>query len=309
MTTEIVKQEQTAPPAIAAAQAVELQAMQASVLLARMQSVENVVREVMKPGIHYGPVAPGVPGNMLYKAGSEILAAAFQLALAYEIRTEHDEDGRRYIAVCTVTHQPSGTFLGSGVGECSTSETKFKWRGAHKREYDATPADRRREKFTKKGDRYYQVREEVDDKANTALKMATKRAAADAIPAVLGVRGSVLLGDASDAAAQTAAMKVGDDAIATLAKLAALKGTDSTGLLKAASKHRGYRGRLEDVPAELYGWMIAQLIELPDKVDPISGEVIDADDEQARADQGDDSEPESADDGGEDGIATEQIPF
>ena len=307
MSTEVVTTiENALPAAVVAQQAVELQAMQASVLLARMESVEHVVREVMKPGIHYGPVAPGVPGNMLYKAGTEVLAAAFQLALEYDVRTEPADDGRRYIAVCRVTHQPSGAFLGSGVGECSTSETKFKWRSAHKKEYDATPPDRRREKFKKNGERYCQVREEVDDKANTALKMATKRAAADAIPAVLGVRGS-LLADAGDAAERTAVARVGDDAIATLTKLAALKGTDGAGLLKAARKHRDYRGRLEDVPAELYGWMVGQLIELKDKVDPISGEVIDADEEAARAEQSDD--PEAADDGDGDGVTTEQIPF
>jgi len=301
MSTEIVKQEQNAPAAVQAAQAIELQAMQASVLLARMKSVEQVVKDVMKPGIHYGPVAPGVPGNMLYKAGTEVLAAAFQLALAYDVKTEPSDDGRRYIAVCSVTHQPTGTFLGTGVGECSTQETKFKWRSAHKREYDATPADRRREKFTKKGDRYYQVREEVDDKSNTALKMACKRAAADAIPAVLGVRGSVLLGDAGDANEQTAAAKVGDDAIATLLRLAAVKGTDEAGLMKAARKHRNYRGQLAAVPAELYGWLVAQLIDLPDKVDPISGEVVDAEAEE---------ESEHADDEAEaEGTPTDQIEF
>jgi hypothetical protein len=282
VSTEIVPtNETTLQPA-----ALELQAIAADVLLARMQAVDKVMKEVMKPGIHYGAVAPGVPGNMLYKAGTEVLAAAFQLALEYDVRTDVSDDGRRYIATCRVTHQPTGAFLGSGVGECSTAETKYKWRSAHKKEYDATAPDRRREKLTKRGERYYQVREETDDKANTALKMACKRAAADAIPAVLGVRGSVLLGDQSDAAEQTAAARVGDEAIASLLRIAAVKGTDEAGLLKAAAKHHQYRGKLADVPAPLYGWMIEQLLTLPDKVDPISGEVVDVDpdSEAARAD-------------------------
>lgn len=305
MSTEIVPQSDTAsPPAVVAAQAIELQAMKASVLLARMESVEHVVREVMKPGIHYGPVAPGVPGNMLYKAGTEVLASTFQLALEYDVKTEHDDDGRRYIAVCRVTHQPTAVFLGSGVGECSTSETKYKWRSAHKREWDATAPDRRREKFRKNGEKFLQVREESDDKSNTALKMACKRAAADAIPAVLGVRGSVLLGDASDAAAQTAAARVGDEAIAALLKLATVKGTDEAGLLRAARKHHSYRGKLADVPAELYGWLAAQLIELPDKVDPISGEVVDSKTEE-EPETHESDEPE----GEQEGIPTEQIKF
>lgn len=291
MSTEIAKTD-AAPPA-----AIELQALQADVLLARMQAVEKVVREVMSPGIHYGPVAPGVAGNMLYKAGSEVLAAAFQLALEYEIETDASEDGRRYVATCRVTHQPSGIFLGSGLGECSTSETKYKWRSAHSKEYDATAPDRRREKVTKKGERYFQVREEVDDKTNTALKMACKRAASDAILAVLGVRGKVLIDGAGDASEQRAAIRVGDEAIATLLRLAAVKGTDESGLLKAARSHHGYRGRLADVPASLYGWMIEQLVALPDKVDPISGEVVDADYEQVRAEQGgDEDEPPGMDD-------------
>lgn len=283
MSTEIVKTEAALPP-------IELQAIAADVLLARMQAVEKVVAEVMSPGIHYGPVAPGVPGNMLYKAGVELLAASFQLALEYVIETDASDDGRRYVATCRVIHQPSGTFLGSGLGECSTSETKYKWRSAHNKEYDATAPDRRREKFTKKGERYYQVREESDDKTNTALKMACKRAASDAILAVLGVRGKVLVEGTSDAAGQKTAQRVGDEAIATLLRLAAVKGTDQAGLLKAARVHQNYRGRLDDVPAGLYGWMIEQLVALPDKVDPISGEVVDVDYEEARAEQGDDED-------------------
>jgi len=287
MSTEITKVE-AAPVA-----AIELQALQADVLLARMQAVDKVVREVMTPGVHYGPVAPGVPGNMLYKAGAELLAASFQLALEYEIETEATDDGRRYVATCRVTHAPTGVFLGSAVGECSTSETKYKWRGAQRREYDATAPDRRREKFTKKGERYCQVREEVDDKTNTALKMACKRAASDAILAVLGVRGKVLMDGAGDATEQRAALRVGDDAVATLLRLAAVKGTDESGLLKAGRRHVGYAGRLADVPASLYGWMIEQLIALPDKVDPISGEVVDEADEHPVADEGDDGDDEA----------------
>ena len=263
--------------------AIELTAVQANVLLARRQAVEKVVRELMQEGVHYGPVAPGVPGTMIYKAGTELLAASFQLALEYDVQTEAADDGRRYIATARVVHQPTGAFLGSAIGECSTHETKFKWRGAHRKEYDATPADRRREKFTKSGETYLQVREEADDKSNTALKMACKRAAADALQAVLGIRGMFVFetaerggGRAAAPAASRATAKPKRASSAQLGKLGAVAkeaGVSDETLRAGAERDFGVK--------ELAALTTAQASELIDRigklppagVDPVTGEV------------------------------------
>ena len=79
---------------------------------------------------------------------------------------------------------PSGDGVGCGIGECSTDEDKYKWRGVNSEaEWNATPEDRRRIKYAKpKGDwdgQTKQIRTNPADLANTCLKMAKKRAQID----------------------------------------------------------------------------------------------------------------------------------
>ena len=277
MSTDIVTTNELALQPVGA---IELQAIASDVLLARKSAVERVVKEIMVEGIHYGPV-PGVDGSvMLDKAGAELLAATFQLALDYEVTEHQNSDGdRRYVSRCTVTHQPSGTVLGSGMAEASTAETKFAWRRAtSKVEYDQTPEDRRRVKtYTKKGGKgtfeVQQVRELTDDKGNTALKMANKRAASDAVQAVLGVRGMILQGITPGGHVHTAPQPAGEEAVAELVRFAALKGVDQAQLLKGLKRDLGYSGRLEDISAADYGFLAFKLFSLEDKVDAATGEI------------------------------------
>ena len=74
----------------------------------------------------------------------------------------------------------TGLFVGSGIGECSSDEEKFKWRKpVCDEEYNETPEDRRREVWKKvdgKAVKLKQVRMAPADIANTVLKMADKRA-------------------------------------------------------------------------------------------------------------------------------------
>ena len=67
---------------------------------------------------------------------------------------------REYRVICSLHHMPTENYGGSGVGSCSTMETRYRyrWQGGQRVEFD-NPAD------------YY----------NTALKMAKKRAHVDAI--------------------------------------------------------------------------------------------------------------------------------
>jgi len=287
MSQEIERAESQAPATIAAV-AIELQAVQADVLLARRAAVEKVVREVMQEGVHYGPVAPGVPGTMLYKAGMEILAASFQLGLEYDVQTEVSDDGRRYIATARVIHQPSGAFLGSAVGECSTSETKFKWRSAHRKEWDATPNDRRREKYKKNGETYLQVREEVEDKSNTAAKMACKRAAADAIQAVLGIRGMFAFEGGGSAPGGFGGQqrpaprpaKAGAAKVKEMIAAASAKGISEGEVLSRLQRQGGFKGdKLADIGLDDFQWVMNGVADLPD-LDPVTGEVIEGEAEE-----------------------------
>lgn len=144
------------------------------------KTVQEVMQAVMRKDVHYG-VIPFTDKPTLYKAGAEVLCMTFRIADSYIVDDLSTADVVRYRVTCVGRHQTSGAELGSGMGEGSTGEEKYKWRKAVcAEEFAATPANMRRVKFAKgKGGSHYtadQVRTEPADLANTVLKMACKRA-------------------------------------------------------------------------------------------------------------------------------------
>lgn len=142
--------------------------------------VQEVMRAVMKKEVHYG-IIPGTDKPTLYKAGAEVLCMVFKIADEYAVEDLSTSDTIRYRVTCTGIHQLSRAVLGSGMGEASSGEEKYKWRKAYETEYSETPANLRRKKtgYSKKEKKNYetfQVRTEPADLANTILKMANKRA-------------------------------------------------------------------------------------------------------------------------------------
>jgi hypothetical protein len=152
----------------------------AAEIRAQVNLIQEVMRAVMKEGTHYGTI-PGTPKPTLYKAGSEKILSTFRIACDPEVEdlSIPDEEARFRVRA-KGTSQIFGTFLGAGVGECSSSEEKYRWRAiVHEKEWHATPEDRRRVKFTRDGNEIQQVRTNPSDVANTILKMAKKRAQID----------------------------------------------------------------------------------------------------------------------------------
>lgn len=156
----------------------------AAEIRAQVNLIQEVMKAVMKDGIHYGTI-PGTPKPTLYKAGSEQLLSTFHIAIEPIITDLSTPDEARFRVEARATLQATGTYLGSGIGEASSHEEKYKWRKAVcEPEFDETPEDRRR-KVWKKGrgdqDAYQiaQVRTHPADVANTILKMAKKRAQID----------------------------------------------------------------------------------------------------------------------------------
>lgn len=142
----------------------------------RVNLVQEVMQGIMKRETHYGTI-PGTPKPTLYKPGAEVLCVTFRVAQEYKIEDLSSEGVARYRVTCVGRHQISGIALGEGVGECSSGEEKYKWRGAAcKAELDATPENLRRKKYYKNGNTADQIRTEPADLANTILKMACKRA-------------------------------------------------------------------------------------------------------------------------------------
>jgi hypothetical protein len=145
-----------------------------------VQLVQQVLNGVMKAKTHYD-VIPGTDKPTLLKPGAELLCMAFRIAPEYVTEDLSGHDEVRYRVICKGVHQQTGLVLGAGMGECSSSEEKYKWRRAVcDEEFDDTPEERRRKKYArgKQGSHYVikQIRTEPADVANTVLKMAAKRA-------------------------------------------------------------------------------------------------------------------------------------
>jgi hypothetical protein len=162
----------------------EIMKLTAAQVKADVQLIQEVLRSVMVEGVHYGTI-PGTPKPTLYKPGAEKIMATFRLAGEPIIEDLSTADEIRYRVSLRLTHQVTSLTVGYGVGECSSSETKYKWiRPVCDAEYDETPEDRKRAKWTKRKDgapyQNKQIRAERTDVANTILKMAKKRALVDA---------------------------------------------------------------------------------------------------------------------------------
>lgn len=159
--------------------AVETNQFSAIEIRQRVNLVQEVMRSIMKSDTHYG-VIPGTKKPSLYKPGAEVLCVTFRIADKYEVEDLTIDGMARYRVRCIGIHQVSDTVLGEGLGECSSHEEKYKWRGAIcSEEFDLTPENLRRLKFSKwnnKIEKKQQIRTESADQANTILKMACKRA-------------------------------------------------------------------------------------------------------------------------------------
>jgi hypothetical protein len=154
--------------------------MEISDIISHVAGVQEVMRAIMKEDTHYGKI-PGTTQPTLFKQGAEVLCMAFRVADSYKVEDLSTNNSVRYRVTCTGQHQVTGVILGSGMGEASSSEEKYKWRKAFEDEYNSTPENLRREKKgynkqEKKNYSTYQVRTEPADLANTILKMANKRA-------------------------------------------------------------------------------------------------------------------------------------
>lgn len=144
--------------------------------------IQDVMHSIMKKDTHYGTI-PGCKQPTLYKAGSEVLLTTFRIAVSLQVDDLSTQDEIRFRVHAIGTHQLSGIVVGEGIGECSSSEEKYKWRKAIcPEEFDQTPEYLRRTKFSKyngKVEKTQQVRTQPADLANTVLKMAKKRAQVD----------------------------------------------------------------------------------------------------------------------------------
>jgi len=151
---------------------------------ANVNLIQEVMRSVMQPNIHYG-IIKGCKEPSLYKPGSEKIMATFRLAADPIVEDLCTDDAARFRVTVRLT-SPSGVFVGAGIGECSSDEDKYRWKACYiQEEFDDTPENKRRFKWSKyKGEeakKAKQIRTNPADLSNTILKMAKKRAQVDAV--------------------------------------------------------------------------------------------------------------------------------
>ena len=158
----------------------EGRSLTATEIKAQVQLIQQVMKAVMKKDVHYGTI-PGTPKPTLYKPGAEKILSTFRIAAGEPVIEDlSTPDEIRYrVKVPGLTQSIPPILLGVGVGECSSSEEKYRWRRpVCKEEWEETAEDRRRDvwkKFEGKSTKLKQVRTTPSDVANTVLKMAHKR--------------------------------------------------------------------------------------------------------------------------------------
>jgi hypothetical protein len=143
--------------------------------------IQQVMDAVMIKDVHYGRTPGCGDKPALYKPGAEKIATTFRFAVDPQVEDLSTAEHCRYRVRAVITHQVSGTYLGTGIGEASGMENKYAYRAADcQEEFDETPEVHRRKKW-KNGKATLQVRMNTADVANTVLKMAKKRAMVDAV--------------------------------------------------------------------------------------------------------------------------------
>lgn len=159
--------------------AAETQPLSVQQIKANIQTIQQVMAGVMKNGTHFGTIPGCGDKPALLKPGAEKILATFRISANPTVEDLSGADEIRY-RVKAEGQTPNGLTVGFGIGECSTSEEKYKWRSVNcNAEWDETAEDRRRTKYNRKGETTRQIRTNPSDLANTVLKMAKKRALVD----------------------------------------------------------------------------------------------------------------------------------
>jgi hypothetical protein len=153
-------------------------------------AIQQLLKEVLREGIDNDyAVIPGTKKRTLLKPGAEKICSLFGFAVEPIITKERIGDDVSFSVTVRLTTNGGTVFLGEGVGEASTLESKFAWRAAVcQEEYDSLVMEpHRRRMHWKKGYQganptvEMQIRETPADKMNNMLKIAKKRAMIDAV--------------------------------------------------------------------------------------------------------------------------------
>lgn len=108
----------------------QVQPLSVAQMKQQVQTIQQVMEGVMKDGTHYGKIPGCGDKPTLLKAGAEKLCMTFRLDPEYEITSERDGNHLTITSKCTLHYIPNGARMGSGMGSCSSRETKYAYRSA-----------------------------------------------------------------------------------------------------------------------------------------------------------------------------------
>lgn len=104
-------------------------AMQVADIVAQIRLIQQVMREIMKDGVHYGKTPGCGDKPSLLKPGAELISTTFRLAPYYDVTSIDLPGGHREVRViCTIKQISTSLVFGQGVGSCSTQEGKYRYR-------------------------------------------------------------------------------------------------------------------------------------------------------------------------------------
>ena len=107
-------------------------AMDVQSVTRQVNTVQQIMRNIMRENEHYG-IIPGTKKPSLFKPGAEKLGLVFRLRPEYQIdRSDLPNGHREYEVVCTLIHIPTGQSVGQGVGNATTMDGKYRFRGGEK---------------------------------------------------------------------------------------------------------------------------------------------------------------------------------
>ena len=168
----------------------------------QVNEIQYLMRNVLQEGTHFGRVPGCGDKPTLLQPGAEKIALMYGWTAQYQVdRIDLDGGHREYDVTCTLTQRSTGEVVGTGVGLCSTMESKYRYRRSAGWEDTGEPipgdAKARKDFYRQQGlgmkkvnGRWLWVRfldgekaenPDIADTYNTVLKMAKKRALVDAV--------------------------------------------------------------------------------------------------------------------------------
>lgn len=114
----------------------EAMPLSAPQIQAQVNLIQEVMKAVMKDGEHYGKIPGCGDKPSLLKPGAEKLMFTFRLVADPEVEVfelyHPTVQGHREYRVKVRISSMNGTYMGGGIGSCSTMENKYRFRGGEK---------------------------------------------------------------------------------------------------------------------------------------------------------------------------------